>query len=62
MVKDPPANAGDFRDTGSILGLEDPLEESKATHSSILENPYGQRSLAGYSPQGYKELDTTELT
>ena len=25
-----------------------------------LENPHGQRSLAGYSPQGHKELDTTE--
>ena len=23
---------------------------------------HGQRSLAGYSPQGYKELDTTEAT
>ena len=23
---------------------------------------YGQRNLAGYSPQGYKELDTTEAT
>ena len=23
---------------------------------------YGQRSLAGYSPQGRKELDTTEAT
>ena len=27
---------------------------------SCLENPYGQRSLAGYSPGGCKELDTTE--
>ena len=27
---------------------------------SCLENPHGQRSLAGYSPQGYKESDTTE--
>ena len=27
---------------------------------SYLENPHGQRSLAGYSPQGHKELDTTE--
>ena len=36
MVKNSPAKAGDFRDTGSILGLEDPLEESKATHSRIL--------------------------
>ena len=27
---------------------------------SCLENPQGQRSLAGYSPRGHKELDTTE--
>ena len=34
------------------LDWEDPLEEEMATHSSILnlENPHGQRSLAGYSP------------
>ena len=36
MVKNPPANAGDIRDPGSSLGWDDPLEESKATHSSIL--------------------------
>ena len=35
MVKTPPANA-DLRDTGSIPGLEDPLEEGMATRSSIL--------------------------
>ena len=27
-----------------------------------LENPHGQRSLAGYSLWGHKELDTTEMT
>ena len=27
-----------------------------------LENPHGQRSLAGYSPWGCKELDMTEST
>ena len=27
---------------------------------SCLENPRGQRSLAGYSPWGHKESDTTE--
>ena len=36
MVKNPPGNAGDIRDVGSILGLEEPLEEGMATHSSIL--------------------------
>ena len=33
------------------LGWEDPLEEEKATHSSILTREFhGQRSLADYSP------------
>ena len=27
---------------------------------SCLENPHGQRSLAGYTPWGCKQLDTTE--
>ena len=27
---------------------------------SFLENPHGQRSLAGYSPWGHKELDTAD--
>ena len=35
------------------------LEEGMATFS-CLENPPGQRSLAGYSPRGHKELDMTE--
>ena len=36
MVKNNPVNAGDIRDTGSISGGEDPLEEEMATHSNIL--------------------------
>ena len=35
MVKNPPANAGDIRDAGSIPSREDPLEEGMATHSSV---------------------------
>ena len=43
------------------MGQEDPLEQEMATHSSILaRKSHGQRSLAGYSPQGHKESDTTE--
>ena len=52
VVKTPPANAGDIRDTGSILGREDPLEEGTATHTSILawrmpwtEEPGGPQSM-----------------
>ena len=29
---------------------------------SCLENPHGQRSLAGFSPRGRKALDTTDVT
>ena len=43
------------------LGWKDALEEGMATHSkSCLENPHGQRSLAGYSPWGNKDSDMTE--
>ena len=43
------------------LGQEDLLEEGMATHPSILAwRIHGQRNLAGYSPWGHKELDTTE--
>ena len=45
------------------MSREDPLEEKMATHSSILFLPgkfHGQRNLAGYSPWGHKESDTTE--
>ena len=36
VVKNLPANAGDTRDAESIPGLEAPLAEGMATHSSIL--------------------------
>ena len=44
------------------MGQEDPLEKRMATHSSILawRIPWTERSLAGYSPWGHKELDMTE--
>ena len=35
VVKNPPANAGDLRDVGSIPDLEDPLDEGMATHYGI---------------------------
>ena len=45
------------------LDWEDPLEEGMATHSSILHGEsHGQRNLEGYSREGCKELDTTEVT
>ena len=63
MVKNPPANAGDIRDMGSISVLEDPLEEAgQPTPVFWPGESQGQRSLVGYSPWGLKEMDTTEAT
>ena len=44
MVRNPPANARDTEDVGSIPSQEDPLEKETATHSSILawEIPWTQ--------------------
>ena len=52
-------NVGDL---GSILGLgrSPGGEHGNPLQYSWLENPHGQRSLAGYSPQGCKESNTTE--
>ena len=41
------------------LSWKDPLEKGMAPHSSILAWRIHGR-LVGYSPQGRKELDTTE--
>ena len=40
------------------LGWEDPLEKGMAT--LLAGESHGQSNLAGYSPQGHKELDMTE--
>ena len=40
------------------LGREDPWRRAwKPTPVFLLENPHGQRSLAGYSPWGHKESE-----
>ena len=51
-------NAGDL---GLISGLGRSLGGGHGNpfQYSCLENPRGQRCLAGYSPWGHKELDTT---
>ena len=63
MVKNPPVNAGDTRDLDMIpgLGRSPGGVRGNPLQYSCLENPHGQRSLAGYSPQGHKELDMTEV-
>ena len=43
------------------LGRKDPLEkEIQATPVFLPGESHGQKSLAGYSPRGHKESDTTE--
>ena len=57
--KESACNAGDL---GSFSGLERSPggRHGSPFQYSCLENPHGQRSLAGYSPCGQKESDTTE--
>ena len=42
------------------LGRTPGGEHGNPLQYSCLESPHGQRSLAGYSPRGRKESDTTE--
>ena len=53
------SNMGDL---GSIpeLGRFPEGEHGNPFQYSCLENPHGQRILAGYGPWGHNELDTTE--
>ena len=62
VVKNPPANAGDLKDVGSIpVSGKIPWRRAwQPTPVFLPGESYGQRSLAGYSPWGHKELDTTE--
>ena len=64
VVKNPLANAGDKRDVGLIprLGRLPGGGHGNPLQYSCLEKSRGQGSLAGYTPQGQKELDTTEAT
>ena len=54
VVKNPPANAGDARDAGSVpgSGRSPGGGHGSPLQYSCLENPHGQRNLAGYSPWG----------
>ena len=62
MVKNPPGNAGDARDTGSIprLGRALGVGNGNPLQHSCLENSMDRVALAGYSPWGHKESDMTE--
>ena len=58
-VKNPPAM---WETLVRSLGWEDSPGEGHGIplQYSCLKNPHGQRGLAGYSPRGHKEPDTTE--
>ena len=60
VVKNPPANGGDVRETDSIPGLGDPLEEEIKTHSSIHAWRIPWTEEAG--PQCRRKSDMTEAT
>ena len=60
VVKNPPADAGEVRDEGSIPGWKAPLEEGMATHSSILAWRIPWTEEAGRLQSMGSESDTTE--
>ena len=61
-VKNPPTNAGDIREVGSIPGSGRCPGEGNGNplQHSCLGKSHGQRSLVGYNPWDHKELDTTD--
>ena len=61
-VLDSKESACNVGDLGLTLGLGRSLGGGNGNPLQyfFLENPHGQRSLAGYSSWGCKELDTTE--
>ena len=62
VLKNPPADAGDTRDAGSVSGLgrSPGVGNGNPLQYSCLENPHGQRSLLGDRPWSHKESDTSE--
>ena len=60
VVKNLFANAGDIRDVDLIPGLGRSLGKGHGNPVFLPRESHGQRSLAGYSPWGHKESDTTE--
>ena len=63
VVKNPLTNVGDLRDVGLTpgSGRSPGGGHGNPLHYSCLENPHGQRSLAGYSLRGRTESHMTEL-
>ena len=63
-VKNPPANAGDIRDMGSVPGSgRSPRGgHGNPLHYSCLENPMDRGAWRALTPWGVKESDTSEAT
>ena len=64
VVKNPRANGGDVRDSGSVAG-SGKISWRRAwqpTPAFLPGECHGQRSLVGYGPQGHIESDKTEVT
>ena len=64
LVKNPFANAGDIRDIGPTprSGKIPSRKGWQPTPVFLPGESHEKRSLAGYSPQGHKEEDMTEVT
>ena len=63
VVENLPANAGGTRrGFDPWVGKIPWRRERQPTLVFLPGESHGQRSLAGYSPQGFQELDTTEET
>ena len=64
VVKNLLISSGDIRDKGSIpgSGRSSGGGNGNPLQYSCLENPHGQRSLAGYTVHRVAELDMTEAT
>ena len=64
MVKNPHASAGDKRDTALSPESGRSRGEGSGNPTAVFlpGESHGQRRLEGYSPQGCKESDTTEVT
>ena len=62
MGKKPPANAGDMKCRFDRWVGKIPWKRERQPVPVFLPGEsHGQRSLAGYSPWGHKEWDTTEV-
>ena len=66
VVKNPPASAGDIRDTINPWVGKIPCKRAwQSTPVFLPGESHGQRSLVGYSPGGHREstgVDSTEGT